>query len=1755
MEKLSDAQRADIKKMPTVRLATKLMASGMPEEEVEKLDRAGLMENWARTVLEGKDKPAPVVPTAMGYDPAIEKERLEFEKRKFELEMKKMELQAQMMAEEKAERARREEIEAKRIEEEKAERARQKEEDRIERLRREEVEQKERLRHEALEMEKMERERADKFRREGEERAERLKREEEERAERAKQLEQMEIQNDLRRREIELQEAKNERDEKGQDSKVARIKRFGDAMKNAMSRMPNDPMELVSYFECMEQLFKTLGVGEDIKVTLLRPYLNDRARNLLVRYDPLNTADYEKVKQYLLQEFHLSPQVYLERFNTVVRNNEDTYVLFCAKLKSLIEYYVKSRKIAVSKDPSYLRVLSLLICDRIKSSLPDHILRHILAMEATCKDGWLPHNELAEAIDLYMANHLYDGKPRGGAIGVTGKPYVKPPYTQGQYPGPKVTSQYPQSLRSTVNFQTGNIIPGQASATRPPRLCHHCSSPSHIIAHCPMRQNQNQAQPNSSTRGIRNPNGRDQRDQSLNRKPNGTARIHTAQANDAENETALKQIDSIDATVNKVSSCDVNLHETVYDDFIDAVYGRTHSTGSTLSTRYPDIQYDNVVQDDFVNNNTVLNIDPDIVENDRDVCANEIAVQITDPVEIEFAELHRIDVFIKGVERGVKCLEDSGAQIGIVRSDVLSDVAVKRVGTVKLRGIFGSPVEADLVQLHVKLSCDVNEPYTPIVVAMCDSVYEEMILTCDIVNRLMTSRDAVPVTAASVDPPMDNIAVNDRVDNATDNVLKPSDTVQDEELQLRRANAETLLAEQLKDVTLTNCWALAKAQKGDYFIHDGLLYHRDVVVGQPVSQLCLPTRRRDEVMKLAHDVHGGHLSFRKSRDRIRLSFFWPMLKTDLLKHIQHCFECQTRARITYRDRVPITPIPRAQTPFTHWVMDCFGPILGSQKIEYPYCLLLCDSATRFPWAHPLRTLTAKGVCDALLQLFSFTGVASQCVISSDQGSNFTAQLTQEFLKRLGVSPRFNTPGHPQAAGLCERLVQSTKRIIGKLAHDSPRSWQKHLNCTMWALREVPNETTGISPFQAVFGILPKGPLAILKEHWCGETDLPLDLSKGTADYLKELRNKLETAQSFVNSHTTQAQQRYARYYNLRSKDKHFSVGEQVIILMPDSTASKTFSRWRGPAVIVEKRSPYSYIVEINGARQHIHANHLRKFYAQVEEITCAQDCFSLMEDSIYRTDIGEALNSDYYINASSCAIVHDEDIDFGVIHVIEPSVVNNTGSKELLPSQKIDLSVLSHLSSEQSIEFLAVLDRFPECFSDTPGCNQTVMHEIHITPDFKPKRLKPYRIPEALKDEVNKQIANLLKLGFVQPSKSEMASPVVCVMKGKDIQDGVRIAIDYRWVNKYSLGDAYPLSDPSEVLQKMGQAKYISTFDTKSGYHQTVVEPTSRWLTAFVCGDQLLEWTRTPFGLKGAGYTFVRMLQRVLQPISQFTTSFIDDISVYSNEWSNHLQHVERFLQIIKDAGLTLNLKKSVFAQGEVKFIGHLVGSGKRRADPQKLATVRNMKVPETKRQVRQIIGFFSFFRDYIPRFADHARVLTDLTAKRASNLVHWTSSHQEAFKTLKDLLCKATIEPLYIIDFARPFNIHVDASDFAVAGFLSQTSDDGTEKPIAFASNKLTRTQQNWSTIEREAFAAIWSLQKFRQWIFGSEVTLYSDHNPLTFLTESAPKSSKLMRWSLALAEFSVKFKFTPGTQNSAADCLSRVGSEDWDRQDQSVC
>ena len=104
------------------------------------------------------------------------------------------------------------------------------------------------------------------------------------------------------------------------------------------------------------------------------------------------------------------------------------------------------------------------------------------------------------------------------------------------------------------------------------------------------------------------------------------------------------------------------------------------------------------------------------------------------------------------------------------------------------------------------------------------------------------------------------------------------------------------------------------------------------------------------------------------------------------------------------------------------------------------------------------------------------------------------------------------------------------------------------------------------------------------------------------------------------------------------------------------------------------------------------------------------------------------------------------------------------------------------------------------------------------------------------------------------------------------------------------------------------------------------------------------------------------------------------------------------------------------------------------------------------------------------------------------------------------------------------------------------QVDDNGKHLPVAFVSTKLTETQRKWSVIEKEAFSLIAFLRKYRQWVLGTVVYVYSDHNPLSFLTESVPRSAKLMRWAMALQEFSIVFQYYPGRKNVVADCLSRL-------------
>ncbi|GBN85718.1 Retrovirus-related Pol polyprotein from transposon opus [Araneus ventricosus] len=284
---------------------------------------------------------------------------------------------------------------------------------------------------------------------------------------------------------------------------------------------------------------------------------------------------------------------------------------------------------------------------------------------------------------------------------------------------------------------------------------------------------------------------------------------------------------------------------------------------------------------------------------------------------------------------------------------------------------------------------------------------------------------------------------------------------------------------------------------------------------------------------------------------------------------------------------------------------------------------------------------------------------------------------------------------------------------------------------------------------------------------------------------------------------------------------------------------------------------------------------------------------------------------------------------------------------------------------------------------------------------------------------------------------------------------------------------------------------------------------------------------------------FQRVINRALSQYRNFSRAYIDDIAVYSENWEEHMIHLETILCKLRELNFAVNLKKCSFARPHVKYLGHVIGSGRHQPDPDKTNSIENLPQPKTKKELRSVLGLCNYYQEYIPSYSELVYPLTELTKKKVPDNIPRTKEHNLTFDRLKRALVEAP--SLYTPRPDQPFIVHSDASQIGVAACLSQRAGKKC-CPIAYATQKLTRCQQSWSTIEREAFAIMWCLKKFEVWVYGSEIEFYTDHNPLPFLTKGAPQSARLQRWAFALQRYNITIKHCPGAKMPHADVLSRL-------------
>ena len=239
----------------------------------------------------------------------------------------------------------------------------------------------------------------------------------------------------------------------------------------------------------------------------------------------------------------------------------------------------------------------------------------------------------------------------------------------------------------------------------------------------------------------------------------------------------------------------------------------------------------------------------------------------------------------------------------------------------------------------------------------------------------------------------------------------------------------------------------------------------------------------------------------------------------------------------------------------------------------------------------------------------------------------------------------------------------------------------------------------------------------------------------------------------------------------------------------------------------------------------------------------------------------------------------------------------------------------------------------------------------------------------------------------------------------------------------------------------------------------------------------------------------------------------MDDFSVFGNDFETCLAHLTKILEVCVRKRLVLSWEKSHFMVREGVVLGHIVSGKGLEVDKAKIEVIQNLPLPNTVKDLRSFLGHVGFYRRFIQDFAKVSKPLTTLLCKDKDFIID--EEGKRAFKTLKQALIEAPI--LQSPNWDLPFEIMCDASDYAVGAVLGQRLD---KKPtaICYASKTLIEAQINYTTTEKELLAVVYALEKFRPYILGSKIIIYTDHAALKYLLSKKEAKPRLIRWVLLL-------------------------------------
>ena len=528
----------------------------------------------------------------------------------------------------------------------------------------------------------------------------------------------------------------------------------------------------------------------------------------------------------------------------------------------------------------------------------------------------------------------------------------------------------------------------------------------------------------------------------------------------------------------------------------------------------------------------------------------------------------------------------------------------------------------------------------------------------------------------------------------------------------------------------------------------------------------------------------------------------------------------------------------------------------------------------------------------------------------------------------------------------------------------------------------------------------------------------------------------------------------------------------------------------------------------------------------------------------FRVKMANLDTTEVQLEDKQCIATLEKDV--WINHSTSGDVFKSTSSRK---KTTIDLEGMcdNSLDEKRKKQLLDVLRKHQNIFhtgGKLPIVQVGVEHTVNLRKDTAPTVCRPRRLSKDLAAEVKDHIEKLLKEGVIRESNSEWASPIVCARRA----DGsLRLVIDYRLTNEKSrTATLHPIPLIDDLIDHLSKAKYFSILDAKSGYHQMPLRKEDSAATAFVVPWGHYEFAdRCPFGLKGAGYSFQRMMSAILGN-SNFIEAlcYLDDILVWGESWEIHIQRLERILIKIEKAGLALSHSKCRFGSTHVDYLGCRIGEGMLHISQQRVEQLRNIDQPTNVRSLRGALGAFAYVQRWIPGLAELAKPLYEATTGKPYARLKWTDRMRQSFEEIKRMIADAVA--LRIPDVDKEFVLVTDCSNIAAGAMLAQLEEGGEGLlPCAFFHHALSSSEKNYSATEKELLAIVLAVKKFRVYL-SKKFKLITDHHLLKWLKSLNPENEtgRRGRWLDLLQQFEMEIVPKKGRspEMRIADFLSRV-------------